>query len=221
MKKLTFEDIRNSGELNAYIQKGNELLGVLGYTDHSEAHTLKVALHACDILKELGYDERTAELAKMAGYIHDMGNMINRVEHAQTGAIMAFNILTRMGMEYDEIAVIVGAVGNHDEDAGTPVSPASAALIIADKSDVRRSRVRNNDPAAFDIHDRVNYAVIDSAVGVDGQKREVFLKIKIDTKMCSIIDYFEIFLSRMLMCKRAAEFLSARFRLDINDTEIM
>lgn len=218
---ITFDDVYKNPAFKTYIDKGNELLGVLGYTDHSEGHTVKTGHMAGEIITMLGYDDRTSELAKIAGYIHDIGNMVSRVEHAQTGAIMAFVILSGMGMGYDEIAIIASAVGNHDEDAGMPVSPVSAALIIADKSDVRRSRVRNKDIPAFDIHDRVNYAVISSGVAVSPDEREILLDITIDTAICSVIDYFEIFLTRMLMCKRAAAFMSAKFKLRINGSDII
>ncbi|MCL2702747.1 MAG: HD domain-containing protein [Defluviitaleaceae bacterium] len=218
---ITFDDIRKNDELKAYIHWGNELLGVMGYTDHSCQHTLKTGEVAQEILLALGYGERTAELCKISGYMHDIGNMVCRVGHSQTGAMMAFNILTRIEMPYDEIAMIVGAIGNHDEDAGVPVSAASAALIIADKSDVRRSRVRNTDMATFDNHDRVNYAVIESCVRVSASPREILLDVTIDQTISSVIEYFEIFLTRMLMCKRAAEFLQAKFRLRMNGSDIL
>ncbi len=219
-KTITFEDIKNNNEFRVYLSKGNDLLGVLGYTDHSAAHTTKVAMAAAEILTKLGYDERTVELAKIAGYIHDIGNMINRNEHAQTGALMAFSVLGRMGMEPEEIADVVAAVGNHDEDCGLPISPISAALIIADKTDVRRSRVRNSDFSTFDIHDRVNYAVERADLSIMPD-RTVILDLKTDNNICSVMDYFEIFLSRMLMCKRAANYLKAEFHLTVNNAVIL
>lgn len=221
MSKITFEDVKQNLEFKTYVKKGDELVGILGYTDHSAAHTMKVARTASRILLKLGYDKRTAELALIAGYTHDIGNMVNRFNHAQTGAILAFNILTRMGMEPDEIAVISGAIGNHDEGTGTAVSPVSAAIIIADKTDVRRSRVRNIDFVTFDIHDRVNYAVESSLVSIDAKEKILTLNMKIDTSICSVMDYFEIFLSRMLMCKRAAEFLKTSFTLVINGLKLI
>ncbi len=221
METITFQDIRENEEFNTYIKKGNELLGVLGFTEHSYAHVMKVSDTAAQILQCLGYDDRTVELAKIAGYIHDIGNVVNRVEHAQTGAIMAFTILTKMDMNPSEIADVVGAVGNHDEDAGITVSPISAALILADKTDVRRSRVRNKDFAKFDIHDRVNYAVEKSRLVIEAENRVVRLEMKIDTKICSVMDYFEIFLVRMLMCRRAAEFLDIRFELEANGSRLL
>lgn len=221
MSKINFNEIKACNEFNTYIIKGNELLKVLGYTDHGLGHVMKVSTLAAQILEILGYDERNVELAKIAGYIHDIGNAINRVEHAQTGAIMAFTILTKMGMDPEDIAVVVGAVGNHDEDAGVPVSPVSAALILADKTDVRRSRVRNRDTSSFDIHDRVNYAVENSEVIVDASKKIITLLIDIDIEICSLMDYFEIFLVRMLMCKRAAEFLGVSFELKANGVKLI
>ena len=218
---ITYNDVLHNKEFNTYIKKGNALLGVLGYTDHSAAHTIKVGEHAHDILLNLGYSARMAELAKIAGYIHDIGNMINRIEHAQTGAIMAFSILTRMGMDCEEIAEIVSAIGNHDEDTGIATNPVSAALIISDKTDVRRSRVRNTNFATFDIHDRVNYAVESAVLTMQPEERIIQLEIHIDTKICSVVDYFEIFLSRMLMSKRAAEFLEARFKIIANGAVLL
>lgn len=219
--KITYEDIKNNEEFKIYVEKGNEMLGVLGYTDHSAAHTVKVGEAAANILLKLGYSHDEAELAKIAGYIHDIGNVVNRQDHSQTGAVMAFTILTNMGMEPTDIAFIVSAIGNHDENAGIAVTPISAAIIIADKTDVRRSRVRNRDFATFDIHDRVNYAVVDNQLVVEEEKRKISLHLTIDTEICSVMDYFEIFLTRMLMCKRSAEFLNATFKLSINNSIIL
>ena len=221
MKEITFEDVKNNPEFNAYISKGNALLGVLGFTEHSYAHVTKVAVTAAEILQKLHYSPREIELARIAGYIHDIGNVVNRVEHAQTGALMAFQILTRMGMDPYEIADVVGAVGNHDEDAGIPVSPVAAALILADKTDVRRSRVRNKDITKFDIHDRVNYAVEQSHLVVNETERTVSLVMSIDDKICSVMDYFEIFLTRMIMSRRAAEFLDVTFELYANGVKLI
>ncbi len=221
MAEITYNDIKNNDEINIYLQKGNELLGVLGFTEHAFKHAAKTAQTAAEILLKLGYDEREAELARIAGYIHDIGNVVNRVEHAQTGAVLAFNILTRLGMEPEEISVIVAAIGNHDEGTGSAVSTISSALILADKTDVRRTRVRNSDFATFDIHDRVNYAVESSQLYVDREKKSVLLDLTIDTQICSVVDYFEIFMARMLMCRRAADFLKVKFELMINSAKLL
>jgi len=221
MKKITFADVLANEEFRVYVEKGDELLGTLGYTDHSAAHTVKVGQTAAHVLLTLGFSEDEAELARIAGYVHDIGNMVNRVDHAQTGAIIAFQLLTHMGMPPADIAAVVSAIGNHDEGAGSAISPVSAAIIISDKTDVRRSRVRNTDFATFDIHDRVNYAVEKSELSVDAGKREVLLTMTIDTEICSVMDYFEIFLSRMMMCRRAADMLKARFGLLVNGSRIL
>lgn len=216
---IKFSDVSSNHEVKTYIEFGNSNLGCMGYTEHSFVHASKVASTAEKILARLGYTERECELAKIAGYIHDMGNAINRVNHALTGAQIAFDILNRMGMDAREVAVIIGAIGNHDEGTGTAVSSVSAALILADKTDVRRSRVRNNDMALFDVHDRVNYAVTGADLKFD--EGVILLDLVIDTSMCSILEYFEIFLTRMLMCRRAADFLKLEFKLSINGTLIM
>ena len=197
------------------------MLDVLGFTEHSYAHVGKVAADAAYLLTELGYDAHTIELARIAAWMHDIGNVVNRHGHAETGAVMAFRILDRLGIAPQDLAIVVGAIGNHDEGTGTAVSPVSAALIIADKCDVRRSRVRNSDMSKFDIHDRVNYAVIHTALRLDREAGEVGLTLRIDTQICPVMDYFEIFLSRMLMCRRAAEFLGLKFTLTINDTRLL
>ena len=219
---IRFEDIKNSKEIKTYINKADESLKSLGYTEHSFAHVTKVALTANEILTKLGrYDERTVELSSIAGYMHDIGNVVNRIDHAQSGAIMAFRILDKMGMDVEEIAKVISAIGNHDESTAVPVNEVAAALILADKSDVRRSRVRNTDFATFDIHDRVNYSVKFSCLSLDTQKNEITLNLSIDTKICAVMDYFEIFLGRMLLCRRAAEFLNLRFKLMINNVELL
>jgi metal-dependent HD superfamily phosphatase/phosphodiesterase len=218
---ITFEDIKNSKEIKTYIRKADDSLEELGYTEHSFAHVGKVASQAQEILLMLGYDERTAELARIAGYMHDIGNVVNRVDHAQSSAIMAFRILDKMGMEVEEIATIISAIGNHDEATAVPVNAVAAALILADKSDVRRSRVRNRDLASFDIHDRVNYSVESSTLVIDEGNKYAVLNLKIDTELFTIMDYFEIFLGRMLLCRRAAEFLKLRFKLVINEVELL
>ena len=220
-KQVTFEDIENNEEINEYITKGNEYLGVMNYTEHGFAHLKRSAVYARRILEDLGYDERTCELAAIAGYMHDIGNVINRVDHAQSGAIMAFQILTRMGMPPSEISQIIAAIGNHDEGTATAVNPIAAALILADKSDVRRTRVRNKETVAIDIHDRVNYAVTDSKLKVDEKKSEIALNLQIDEKICSMYDYFEIFLGRMMLCRKSAEILGTTFKLTVNGRKVL
>ena len=214
---ITFEQIRSSEELRVLISAADASLAALGYTDHSFGHVGLVSDRAGKILCALGSEEREIELAKIAGYLHDIGNLVNRSEHSQSGAVIAFRILDRMGMDMAEISTIVAAIGNHDEGTGVPVSDVAAALIIADKSDVRRSRVRNKDIATFDIHDRVNYSVVDSDLSIDPIEKVIRLTIEIDTSIGSIMDYFEIFLGRMSMCRRAADRLGLQFKLTIND----
>ena len=214
---ITFDDIKNSDDIRTYISSADESLLALGYTEHSFAHVGFVAKRASDILSSLGKDERTVELARIAGYLHDIGNLVNRSDHSQSGAVMAFRILDNMGMSAGEIATIVTAIGNHDEGTGVPVNEVAAALILADKSDVRRSRVRNIDPATFDIHDRVNYSVVDSDLYINKEEKTIRLTLKIDTEIGSIMDYFEIFLGRMTLCCRAADRLGLKFKLTINE----
>lgn len=220
MEKITYETVRSSKELNTYLNRGNEVLGVLGYTEHSAKHASKVAQTAARILKKLGYDEHTIELAKIAGYMHDMGNSINRVDHAHTGALMAFQLLRDWKMPPEDISVIITAIGQHDEHSGTAVDPVSAAIILADKTDVRRNRVRNPIRESFDKHDQVNYAAKSSSLKIDIDKKVIVLQIELDEDMCSMIDYFEIFLQRMLMCRRAAELLGLRFKVTANGNKI-
>lgn len=217
--KITYKDIKKSEEVRAYIQKADESLLSLGFTEHSFAHVTKVAELAGQILTILGYSEHEVELAKISGYLHDIGNVVNRIDHAQSGAVMAFRILDKMDMDPDDIATVVTAIGNHDESTAYPVNPIAAALIIADKTDVRRSRVRNRSTIQFDIHDRVNYSVTSSKVIVT--KEEVCLDISIDTSVCELMEYFEIFLGRMMLCKKAAEALSIHFSLVINGQKMM
>lgn len=214
---ITFNDIKKNEEIRTYISAADRSLSALGYTEHSFAHVGLVSDRAARILEELGAEERTVELARIAGYLHDIGNLANRVDHSQSGAIMAFKILRDMGMAPDEIATIVTAIGNHDEGTGVPVDMVAAALILADKSDVRRSRVRNSDPATFDIHDRVNYSVVDSKLNINVVDKTVRLTLKIDTGAASLMDYFEIFLNRMTLCCRAADRLGIVFKLTINE----
>lgn len=218
---MTFEEIRNNAEIRAYIEKGNENLGVMGFTEHAMAHAMRAAHTASDILCRLGHDEREIELARIAGYMHDIGNCINRTDHAHNGAVMAMNILRSMGAEPQEIAVVIAAIGNHDEKTGTAVDAVSAALILADKCDVRRSHVRARTQADFDIHDRVNYAAVNSTLSVDAQERTITLDITLDDAICSVLDYFEIFTQRMLMCRRAAEKLGCRFALMANGSKVL
>ena len=202
-----------------YITQADASLIALGYTEHSFAHVKKVANDAAYILKSLNYPQHDIELAQIAGYMHDIGNLVNRIDHSQSGAIMAFRILDRLGMEAKDIAMIVSAIGNHDEGTGVAVNPIAAALILADKSDVRRSRVRNQNNHSFDIHDRVNYSVRSSSLKIERQ--EIILTLDIDTQISPVLEYFEIFLNRMIMCKNAAERLKLKFRLNINGQLLM
>lgn len=219
---ITFEQIRENPEINTYIRKADETMKAMGYTEHSFAHVTKTAVTASNLLRDLGYPVRVTELAYIAGYMHDIGNVVNRQDHAQSGALLAYSILTRMGMGAEETATVITAIGNHDEGSAVPVSPIAAALILADKSDVRRSRVRNkSNPAAFDIHDRVNYAVTEAELVLRKEEKTVTLNLVIDISMGSVMDYFEIFLQRMLLCRRAAEALDLRFKLVINDSELL
>lgn len=213
---MTFEEIKKNEAVNTYIQKADESLIALGYTEHSFAHVTKVAETAAYILRALGYEDRDIELARIAGYLHDIGNLVNRSEHAQSGAVMAFRILDNLGFPADEIATVTTAIGNHDEGTAEPVNHIAAALILADKTDVRRSRVRNNDKTGFDIHDRVNYSVKSSNVYIDTDKSTVELDLIIENEYSSVMSYFEIFLGRMLLCKKAAQRLGLDFALTIN-----
>lgn len=218
---LTLKKIMKNDEINQYIDSGNLFLERLGYTEHSRIHSAKVSCTAGKILAELNYPEEEVELARIAGYMHDIGNCVNRTDHAHTGGILAFQILTRMNIDPAEIAKIVGAIGNHDERTGCATEPISAALIIADKTDVRRNRVRNPEKTDFDIHDRVNYAAVSSELQIRPDKKEIQLDIELDNEICSIMDYFEIFLERMLMCRRAAEVLGCTFKLIANGSQVL
>ena len=218
---VKFKDIKNNKEIRTYIEKADEVLTELGYTEHSFAHVTKVAKQAKEILEILGYDERTQELAQIAGFMHDIGNVINRADHAQSGAVMAFRILDKLGMDVEEIATVISAIGNHDEETAVPVNAVAAALILADKSDVRRTRVRNRDVANFDIHDRVNNSVLSSKLIVDKEEKDAILYLKIDTEHFKIMDYFEKFLGRMLLCRKASQFLGLKFKLVINDEQLL
>ncbi len=220
---LTFEQVRDNEEIKTYIRKADESLKAIGYTEHSFAHVVKTAHQAAEILTALHYPARTVELARIAGYMHDIGNVINRKDHAQSGAVMSFRILDKLGMEADELATVVCAIGNHDEGTGAPVNEVAAALILADKSDVRRSRVRPDDHPALggDIHDRVNYSVEDSRMDLEVDSGQITLTLAIDTEYCAVMDYFEIFLGRMMLCRRAAEYLGLKFRLVINGAALL
>lgn len=218
---IKFEDVKNNKIVRTYVEKADETLNALGFTEHCFAHVTKVAENAGYILETLGYDKRTVELSKIAAFLHDIGNIINRVEHSQSGAVMSFRILDRLGMEPEEIASVISAIGNHDEGIGFPVNEIAAALIIADKADVRKTRVRNIDIPSFDIHDRVNYSVEKSDITVMPERREIRLDITIDTSISSVLDYFEIFLDRMLMCKKAAEKLNTRLVLMVNNQKLL
>ena len=214
---MTYSDVRKNEEINTYIRQADAALSALGYTEHSFAHVTMVAEKAGYILQTLGYSERNVELAKIAGYLHDIGNLVNRIEHSQSGAVMAFRILDHLNFPPEEICTIVSAIGNHDEGTGVPVSPLAAALILADKSDVRRNRVRNEDISTFDIHDRVNYSVTNAELMIDDDHKTIQLTLAIDTEYGSVMDYFEIFLDRMILCRKAAERLGLQFKLVIND----
>lgn len=218
---LTYEAVKNSEAIRIYITQADESLSELGYTEHSFAHVVRTAETAGDILRSLGYEERTVELAKIAGYLHDIGNLVNRKDHSQSGAIMAWSILNDMKCDPAELATIVTAIGNHDEGTGVPVNPVAAALILADKADVRRSRVRNKETIAFDIHDRVNYSVVSSELKINDDRTQVVLKLNVDINYGSVMDYFEIFMERMILCRQAAEKLGLRFKLIINEQTLV
>lgn len=218
---VTYKEIRENEEVLAYLKKGNENLGVLGFTDHSEIHCAVVAKEAGQILKLLGYSEREQELAKIAGFMHDIGNFINRSRHAEYGGILANEILKQMGMELEERVTVAAAISHHDESTGRAMDVISAALIIADKTDVRRNRVRAKEPASFDIHDRVNYAVTGTRLEIDAKERTITLNMEIDERICTMYEYFEIFLGRMMMCKGAAEMLGTMFRLRVNGSKVL
>ena len=218
---MTYEQIRENPTIQTYIAQADKSLAALGFTEHSYAHVTRVAEMAGYILETLGYDEHTVEVAKIASYLHDIGNLVNRSEHSQSGAVMAFRILDNLGFEPQDIAVIVTAIGNHDEGTGVPVDEVAAALILADKSDVRRSRVRNQDIQSFDIHDRVNYSVTKSELKINEAHTLIKLKLTVDNRFGSVMDYFEIFMGRMLMCRKAAEKLGLQFKLMINEQQLI
>ena len=218
---MTYEEIKKNEAINTYIRQADASLVALGYTEHNFAHVTLVAEKAGYILQTLGYPQRTVELAKIAGYLHDIGNLVNRVDHSQSGAVMAFSILDNLGFAPEEISIIVSAIGNHDEGTGVPVSPVAAALILADKSDVRRNRVYNQDSSSFDIHDRVNYSVTKAELKINEAHTLIKLKLTVDTHFGSVMDYFEIFMQRMLLCRKAAEKLGLQFKLMINEQQLI
>ena len=218
---ITLEDVKQNNEIQSLINAAQEQLDAIGYTEHSNRHINIVADRCGEILKVLGYDDHIVELGKIAGYLHDIGNAINRHDHAHSGAILAYQILKEMGMPADDRTQILMAIGNHDEETGTAVSNISAALILADKSDVHRSRVINTNIATFDIHDRVNYAVTDAKLEVNAQERKITLRLTIDTNICPVLNYFQIFMNRTMMSKYAAKFLNVWYELVINDTKLL
>lgn len=218
---LTYDQVSKSETIRTYIIRADESLGALGFTEHSFSHVIHVAQTAGYILETMGFDTRTVELAKIAGYLHDIGNLVNRKDHSQSGAVMAWSILNDMGCDPAEIATIVTAIGNHDEGTGVPVNAVAAALILADKADVRRTRVRNQDISTFDIHDRVNYSVKKSVMKINEEKTLVKLKLTVDTQYGSVMDYFEIFMGRMILCRKAAEKLGLQFKLIINEQQLI
>lgn len=218
---LTYDEIRRNTEINAYISAADRSLAALGFTEHSFAHVGRVADVAAYILEILDCSEYEIELVKIAAHLHDIGNLVNRIAHSQSGALMAFRILGELGMNAEDLATVVTAIGNHDEGTGVPVDRLSAALILADKSDVRRSRVRNRDKSSFDIHDRVNYSVYDSALKISEDKTVITLSLSVDTEYSSVMDFFEIFMQRMQLCRKAAEKLGLRFKLIINEQQLI
>ena len=218
---MKYSDLKESKEIKSLIEKGNSDLGVLGYTDHSQAHAVLVANRAADILKKLGYKKSRIELAKMAGYMHDIGNAINRSHHAEYGAILAYDILKKTDLDEKDRLTIVSAISHHDESTGVALDDVSAALIIADKTDVRRNRVREKPKASFDVHDRVNYAVTKSDLEILPEKKLIVLSLEIDEKICTMYEYFEIFLGRMMMCRKASEILGVKFRLQVNGNKVL
>lgn len=219
--RVTYEDVKRSEEIRTYITQADASLIALGFTEHSFAHVTRCAEVAGDLLEELGYDEHQIELCKIAAYMHDIGNVVNRHDHNVSGATMAFRILDNMGMEPEDVAAVITAIGHHDDATAFPVNAIAAALILADKTDVRRSRVRNRETINFDIHDRVNYAVERSEVSLDRDSKTFTLSLSINTEVCAVMDYFEIFLQRMLLCRKAAEFFGLTFKLDINGLTLL
>ena len=221
MSKVTFETVLKSQEIRTYIEQADASLAAMGFTEHSFVHVGRVAAFSSQLLLDLGYSRHDAEMARIAGYMHDIGNVVNRVDHAQSGAMMAFRLLDKMGMDAADTAAVITAIGNHDEHTAYPVNAVAAALILGDKTDVRRSRVRTKNRDSFDIHDRVNYSVTESHVELDKEKKTLTLAIELDTESCSVMDYFEIFMDRMLLCRKAAGFFDLNFRLRINGQKVL
>ena len=219
--KICYETVRNSEEIRTYITQADQSLLARGFTEHSFAHVTRCAEFAARILAQLGYGEHDQELARIAGFMHDIGNVVNRHDHALSGATMAFRILDKMGMEPPDVAAVITAIGHHDDSTAYPVNAIAAALILADKTDVRRSRVRNKDMSTFDIHDRVNYSVTKAELKINESKTLIKLKLHIDTRYGSVMDYFEIFLNRMVLCRKAAETLGLQFKLIINEQQLI
>ncbi len=219
--KVSFKEIKESEEVRTYIKQADASLQAIGYTEHSFAHATKCAEVAGWILEELNYSQDEIELVKIAAYMHDIGNVVNRVDHAQSGAVMAFRLLDKMGMEPINTAAVITAIGNHDEHTAFPVNAVAAALIIADKTDVRRSRVRNKATIHTDIHDRVNYAVEKAELKIDKNEKTIMLLLTIDTNICAVMDYFEIFIDRMILCRKAADFFGLKFKLNINNSTLL
>lgn len=218
---MNYKEILQNEEVKAFLKKGDENLGVLGYTDHSEKHCAIVAKRAGMILEKFGYSKHEIELVELAGAMHDIGNVINRKNHGEYGALLAYSILEKLNVPLEDRVLIMSAIGNHDESTGGAVDPISAALILADKTDVRRNRVRNKEKASFDKHDRVNYAVTSATVKISPQKQLITLNLQIDEEICTMYEYFEIFLGRMMMCRKAAELLGARFKLTANGSKVL
>ena len=218
---MTYQEIKQNKAIQAYIRKADESLIALGFTEHSFAHVTLVAETVKYILETLEFDPHAIEIGQIAGYLHDIGNLVNRIDHSQSGAVMAFQILNELNFPAEDVATIVTAIGNHDEGTGVPVNPVAAALILADKADVRRSRVRNRDISSFDIHDRVNYSVTKSQLKINEEKTLVKLKLSVDTHFGSVMDYFEIFMQRMILCRKAAERLGLQFKLIINEQQLI
>lgn len=218
---MTYEQIKQHPEVLALLERGNQHLGVLGFTDHSEAHTALVAERAAYILRKMGYSEHDQELARIAGFMHDIGNAVNRTHHAEWGAMLANDILKNTSMPLEDRVTIIAAIGHHDESTGGAMDPVSAALILADKTDVRRNRVRTQEREKFDIHDRVNYAVTGSSLRVEAAEKRISLNLQVDEDICTMYEYFDIFLGRMLMCRRAAEMLDCHFRLTVNGGKVL
>ncbi len=219
--QVTLAEVQGHEGVQTFISLADKYLGEIGYTEHGFRHAGLVAKIGFNVLHRLGFDDRMAELAAIAGYLHDMGNFVSRSLHSQTGAAITYDLLRDLGMSYKEVGVILGAIGNHEEEFGTPVNPVGAALIVADKSDVHRSRVRVKDPTLFDIHDRVNHSVEHSFLRVDSEQRTLTLELTIDTELAGVMEYFEIFLSRMIMCRRAAEHLESQFKIEINGAKLL